>query len=255
MQLGVYPIYFGPIIVNLTIVFLGILVLALAIIQKIRGKRTHFFEVSLLLFLVGFLFMAIHGRLLQSILPISQPEKPLIDNNLTINYTLSNMLAYMAIPILVLILLKSDVSLEKLGLRIINLRKTTLYAVLGIIFNVFIFLVTNTFFGFTWISGYTLDGLFLWILLVAVVSVFIQTFFYIGILFNKYVTLENGFLLATISILAFQSYTSTTSYAWFVANIIGSSVKILVTWKTRNIYGATLMSVAVSLTEILIQVK
>lgn len=254
LQFGVYPFSFGPIIVNLTIIFLGIFVLALAIVQKMRVKRTHLFEICLLLLLVGFLFITIHGWLLQSILPISQPEKPLIDNNLTFNYTLSSILAYMVFPILVLIFLKSDVSLEKLGLRVLNTRKTTLYAFLGIIFNVFIFLFANAFFGFRWISGYTFDGLILWILLVTIVSVFAQTFFYIGILFNKYVTLENGFLLAIISILAYQSYNQPASFPWFIANIVGASAKILVTWKTRNIYGATLMSIAVGLTEILAQI-
>jgi hypothetical protein len=254
LQFGVYPFYFGPIIVNLSIVFLGLFVLALAIVQKIRVKRAYFFEVCLLLFLVGFLFITLHGWLLQAILPISQPEKPLIDNNLTYNYTLSNILAYMAFPILVLILLKSDASLEKLGLRVLNTRKTTLYAFLGIIFSVFIFLFTDTFFGVRWISGYTYDGLVLWILLVEVFSVFVQTFFYVGILFNKYVNLENGFLLAIISILASQSYTAPAPLPWIVANIIGSSAKILVTWKTRNIYGATLMGIATGLVDILIQV-
>jgi hypothetical protein len=159
----------------------------------------------------------------------------------------------MAFPILVLILLKSDVSLEKFGLRVLNIRKTTLYAFLGIIFSAFIFLFTNTFFGFRWISGYTSEGLVLWILLVTVVSVFIQSFFYVGILFNKYVTLENGFLLAIISILAFQSYTS-TSLPWFIAGILGSSAKIVVTWKTHNIYGATLMGITTNLVDILVQV-
>lgn len=255
LQFGVYPFYFGPVIVNLTIVVLGLFILTLAIVQKIRVKRTRFFEVSLLLFLVGFLFITIHGSLLQSILPISQPEKPLIDNNLTFNYTLTNILVYTVFPVLALFLVRSDVSVEKLGLSVFNTRKTAVYALLGTVSSVFIFLLTNAFFGFRWIFGYTSDGLALWILLVAIVSVFTQTFFYIGILFNKYVSLENGFLLAIISILAFQSYIGPTSIPWFVENIIVSSAKIFVTWKTRNIYGAALMSIAVSLTEILLQIR
>jgi len=48
------------------------------------------------------------------ILSILLPERPLIDNNLTFNYTLSNILAFMVFPLLVLILLKSDISSKKL---------------------------------------------------------------------------------------------------------------------------------------------
>ena len=47
------------------------------------------------------------------ILSILLPERPLIDNNLTFNYTPSNILAFMVFPLLVLILLKSDISLKK----------------------------------------------------------------------------------------------------------------------------------------------
>jgi len=166
---------------------------------------------------------------------------------------LSNALAFMILPILLLILLKSDVSLEALGLRAFNKKKTAIYTFLGVTFNVLIFLLINTFFGFKWISHYTPDGLVLWVFFVTFASVFIQTLFFFGILFNKYLTLENGVLLALISILAFQSFTA-ASLPWVLANILISCIKISVIWKTRNIYGAVLMSIATNLIDILIQI-
>lgn len=251
--LSVWPIYFGPVGINLSIILLGLFVLVLAIIRKFRGKQTCLFEVSFLLFLVGFLFLTLHGRLLQLIFPISVPEKPLVDNNLTFNYALANLLTYMVFPVLLLILLGRDVSLERVGLKLLNLRQTIYYAFIGLFFAVLLFLLSYAFFGFRWISEYTFDGLVLWILLVSFLSVFTQTFFYIGILFNGYLSHENGFLLATISILAPQLYIFASS-PWIVVNIIGSIAKIVVTWKTRNIYGAVLMSIAQNLIDILIQI-
>ena len=76
-------IFFGPVGVNLGVLSLGIVVLVLAIIKKLRGKRTCLFEVSIMLFLVSFLYFTLHSRFLQSVFPISLPEMPLIDNNLT----------------------------------------------------------------------------------------------------------------------------------------------------------------------------
>jgi hypothetical protein len=250
---GAWPIYFGPVGINLSIIFLGLFVLILAIIQKLRAKRTYLFEISFLLFLVGFVFLTLHGELLQYVFPISLPEKPLVDNNLTFNYALTNLLTYMVFPVLLLILFRSDFSLEKVGLKVLNLKKTVFFAFLGLIFSVFLFLLSYALLGFRWISEYTFDGLVLWILFVTILSVFTQTFFYNGILFNKYLNHENGFLLATISILAFQMFTQ-TSLPWIVVGTIGSAAKIAVTWKTRNIYGATLMGIILNLIDITIQI-
>lgn len=250
---GVWPIYFGPIGINLSIIVLGLLVLVLALIEKLRIKQTSLFEVSFLLLLVGFLFLTFHGRLLQFIFPISLPEKPLVDNNLTFNYALSNLITYLIIPVLFLVLVKSDVTLEQIGLKVLNFKKTILYVSLGSIFSASIFLFFYTFFGFRWIAEYTSDGLILWIFLVTILSVFLQNFFFIGLLFNKYQDHENGFLLSVISILAFHSFTM-VSFPWAVANVIGSAAKIVVTWKTRNIYGASLMGTITNLIDILIQI-
>jgi len=251
--IGIWRVFFGPIGINVGIVFLGLFVLLLATQRKLIGRETKFFEVSFLLFLVGFLYFTLHSRLLQLPFPVSIPEKPLVDNNLTFNYTLTSLLTFLAFPILLLIVMRSNASLKNLGLRVADSRRTISYAFLGIIFNIALFLLSYTLFGFRWIPEYTLDGLILWVLCVSFLSVFTQVFFFIGILFNKYLDNENSFLLAIISILAFQMFIS-SSLPWTIANMIASTAKVVVAWKTRNIYGAALMSIATNLTDILIQV-
>lgn len=253
MFIGIWRVFFGPIGINLGIILLGLVVLILAIKRKLVGRKTRFFEVSFLLFLVGFLYFTLHSRLLQLPFPVSLPEKPLVDNNLTFNYASTSLLTFLAFPVLMLIGMRSDVSLENLGLRVFDPRQTFSYAFLGTIFNVTLFLLSYTLFGFRWIPEYTFDGLVLWVLFVSLLSVFAQVFFFIGILFNKYSNSENSFILAIISILAFQLFIS-SSLPWIIANLIASTAKIVVTWRTRNIYGAVSMSVATNLTDILIQI-
>ena len=238
---------------NLGVIVLGFLVLILAIVKKHVKKETGLFEVSFLLFLVGFLYFTLHGRVLQLPFPISVPEKPLVDNNLTFNYTLTSLLTFIVFPVLLLFLLKSNVSLKSFGLEIVDSTQAVLYTSLGLIFVVSLLLISQTLFGFTWIPEYTFDGLVLWILFVSILSVFAQAFFFMGILFNRYLGYENGFLLATISILAFQMFISSSSY-WAISNIIGSIAKVTVTWKTRNIYGAASMSIITNLIDIFLQV-
>lgn len=253
MLFGVWNVYFGLVGINLSVILLGLFVLVLAIIRKLRAKRTCLFEFSFLLLLVGFLYFTFHGRLLQSIFPISLPEKPLIDNNLTFNYASTSLLTFLVFPVLLLILLRSDVSLKRFGLKVLDFKQTIFYASLGLIFMVFLSLLSHALFGFIWISEYTFTGFVLWVLLVTILSVFTQNFFFIGILFNRYLSRENCFLLAIISILAFQMFTH-TSLPWAVVNIVGSTVKIVVTWKTRNIYGAALMGITSNLIDTLIQI-
>ena len=250
---GVWHIYLGPIGINLGVIFLAFFVLVLAVIQKLRSRRTCFFEISYLLILVGFLYFTLHGRILQLVFPISLPEQPLVDNNLTFNYTLTSLLTFIIFPILLMKILKSDVSLSRFGLKISNFKQTILYAFFGTVFAVLLFWVSNRFLGFKWVSGYTADGLLLWVLLVNIVSVFAQTFFFVGVLFNSYSRNENTILVGIISILALQFFVS-ASFPWIVINIIGFVAKILVTWKSHNIYGATLMSIATNMLEILLQI-
>lgn len=253
MLFGAWPIYFGPVGLNVSAIFLGLLVLIFSIARKKRGGQTPLFEVSWLLFLVGFLFLTFHGRLLQVIFPISLPERPLLDNNLTFNYALANLLAFLIFPVLMLRLMRSDVSLDTVGLRAVNLTKTTLYSSLGCILNVLFLWLGNTFFGYRWVSGHTLSGLVLWVLLVSALSVFSQTFFFIGILFNKYLSYENGLVLAAISIFAVQAF-AYSMLPWVIINIIGSAVKITVTLRTRNIYGAACIGIVTNLVEISLQI-
>ena len=173
---GARPVSFGPAIINLSIILLGLLVLVLAIVMRLRGKKARFFEVSFLLFLVG------------------------------------------------------------------------------LVFGVSLFWFSYALFGFRWISDFTFDGLILWFLLVTILSVLTQTFFFVGILFNMYLSHENGFLLAIISVAAFQTFTYPPSLPWVVVNIVGSTAKIVITYKTRNIYGAALMGIIPNLIDVLIQV-
>lgn len=208
MFLNVWRVYFGPVGINLNIILFGFLVLLVAIFRRLRGKKTSLFEVSFLLFLVGFLYSTFHDRLLQYIFPVSLPEKPLLDNNLTFNYTLTGLLTFLVFPVLLLIVLKSDVSFETVGLKVSDFKKTASYALLGSFFSGFVLLLFHASFGFRWISEYSFAGLVLWVLLVTILSVFLQIFFFTGVLFHKYLNHENGFLLAAISILAFQLFIS-----------------------------------------------
>ncbi len=253
MSIGIWRVFFGPVGVNVGVILLGLVVLILATQRRLVGRETRFFEVSFLLFLVGFLYFTLHSRLLQAPFPVSVPEKPLVDNNLTFNYASTSLLAFLAFPVGLLMAMRSKVSLKTLGLTDLDSRQTVSYALLGAVFNVTLFLLAHTLFGFRWISDYTLDGLLLWVLLVSLLSVFVQVFFFIGILFKKYSDRENAFLLAIISILAFQMFIS-SSLPWTIANMMASTAKIVVTWKTRNIYGAALMSIVTNLTDISIQV-
>ena len=253
MVFGVWHVYFGPFGINLGVILLGLLVLVLAITKKFRGKQTYLFEISFLLFIVGFLYHTLHGRFLLSIFPIPLPEKPLVDNNLTFNYASTSLLTFLVIPVLLLIIAKRGVSLESLGLEVPDSKQTIFYIFLGVIFNVFLFSLSYTFFGFKWILEYTIDGLVLWIILVSILSVLAQTFFFMGILFNRYFNRENSVLLFTISILAFQMFIS-ASLPWIMTNLVGSAAKVLATWKTRNIYGAALMRITTNLIDILIQI-
>ncbi len=253
MCIGIWRVFLGPIGINVGIILLGLVVLILATKQKLVGRESGFFEVSFLLFLVGCLYFTLHSRLLQVPFPVSIPEKPLVDNNLTFNYALTSFLTFLAFPVLLLKGMRSNVSWKNLGLRVRDVRQTFSYAFLGTVFNATLFLLAYTLFGFRWIPEYTLDGLILWVLLVSLLSVSAQVFFFIGILFNKYADYEHSLLLAMISILAFQMFIS-SSEPWTIANMIASAAKIVITWKTRTIYGAASMSIVTNLMDIFIQV-
>jgi hypothetical protein len=253
LSFGIWRIYLGPTGLNIGIIILGLIVLVLAIAKKLSRKETKLFEISFLLFLVGFLYFTLHGRVLQLPFPISLPEIPLVDNNLTFNYASTSLLTFLVFPVSALAIAKRDVSFKSLGLTISDSKKTVFFGLFGIAFNVCLFLVSHALFGFRWIAEYTFDGLVLWILLVSVLSVFTQSFFFVGVLFNRYLNSEHSILLAIVSILAFQMFVSAT-LLWIVIGVIGSVAKIVVTYKTRSIYGATLMSIASNIVDIFVEI-
>ena len=129
-------------------------------------------------------------------------------------------------------------------------KQTILCPFYGSVFSILFFLTAHTLFGFKWIPEYTFNGLVLWILLVTIPTIFAQTFLFVGILFNSYSNRENDILLHArfVSVSGFQLSTS-ASLPWTVAKIIGSVAKTMVTWKTRNIYGAALMGTTSNLVD------
>jgi len=254
LQFGAHPIYFGFIGANLATLFVVLIVLGIALLYRVRRKETRLFELSLQLFLVSFTFVTLHGRLLQYLFPVSLPERPLIDNNLALNYAVTNFLAYAAVPILVIIFWNRRVSAGEIGLRVNNVKKTAEYSVLGTIFVSAVFLVTDQFFHQQWVEGYTSSGLILWVLLVSVVSVILQTLFFAGILFNSYLGKENTLLLALVAVFAFQSYVGPNSLPWQICDMVTFASKVFVTWKTKSVYGATLMAITTNLIELAFQI-
>jgi hypothetical protein len=184
--------------------------------------------------------------------PISLPERPLFDNGLTLNYALTNAIAYTVVPVIAIFVLNRRVTVEDLGFRVTNWKRTAAYSAAGIVLASAFFLATDVFFHQQWVQGYTQDGMILWIVLVSVVSVVLQTVFFVGILFNRFVGKENVLLLAVIACLAYQSYII-NSLPWQICSTLTFVTMLFVTRKTRNVFGACLIAVAVSLIEITVQ--
>jgi hypothetical protein len=152
----------------------------------------------------------------------------------------------------VIFALNKHVTVENLGFRVNSWKKTAAYSAVGLVISSALFLTTDAFFHQQWVQGYTQDGMILWIFLVSVVSVVLQTVFFVGILFNRFVGKENLLLLAVIAWLAYQSYMS-NSLPWQICSMLTFATTLFVTWKTRNVFGACLIAVAVSLIEIAFQ--
>jgi hypothetical protein len=253
-QFGAHPIYYGLIGLNVTTLFLTVVVLVIAFAVMLNRKKTRLFELSLLLFIVSFLFVTLHGRLLQYAFPISLPEKPLIDNNLTINYFLTNTLTYALFPILAIAIIEKKISAQEIGLKINYAKGTIKYTILGVFLVSSIYLLTNSFFHQQWISAYTFDGLIAWVILVTITSTFLQTLFYNGILFSRYLGKENALILGLIALFAFQSYVAPNPLPWIICNMLTVSCELFVTWKTRSIYGAVSMAITVGIIELVLQI-
>jgi hypothetical protein len=254
LQFGAHPAFFGLIGFNVTAVLVAVAVLLVALFQRSRRRETRLFELAFLLFLVSFTFMTLHGRLLQYMLPFHLPEQPLIDNNLTLNYFAANVLTYAAFPLLAILIINRHFSAEKLGLKVNNGKKTAAYTVLGIMFASSIFAVSDHFVHQQWVNGYTSEGLVTWVLLVTIASAFLQTIFYAGVLFNRYLEKENVLLLGLIGVFAFQSFVAPNSLPWQATSMLIFSSELFVTWKTRSVYGAASIAIAVGLIELTLQI-
>ena len=140
--------YFGPIGVNFGVIVVGLIVFIIGVYEYYSKRETCLFKISCQLFLVGILYFTLHGRLLQIVLPIQLPEKPLVDNILTINYTLTSILTFIFFPLLLNLLMRNDTKFERLGLKVASIKKMVKYTFLGLIFNIALFLTSNTFFGY-----------------------------------------------------------------------------------------------------------
>lgn len=255
MSLPIYarPMYFGPIGINATTLAVSLVVFGIAVFLTLRHKQTKLFEVALLLFLLGFVFQTFHGVIIQQYMfPIALPERPLFDNGLTLNYALTNVIAYTIVPIAAIFALNRRITIEDLGFKVNCWKKTVTYSAAGLLLSAAFFLMTDAFFHQQWVQGYTQDGVILWIGLVSVVSVVLQTVFFVGVLFNRYIGKVNRLLLSVIAWLAYQSYMS-SSLPWQLCSTLTFATTLVVTWKTRNVFGACLIAVAVSLIEIAFQ--
>jgi hypothetical protein len=255
MSLPIYarPMYFGPIGINATTLAVSLVVFAIAVFLTLRHKQTRLFEWALLLFLLGFVFQTFHGIIIQQFMfPISLPERPLFDNGLTLNYALTNVITYTIVPIIAIFALNRRVTVDDLGFRVNNWKRTAAYSAVGLVLSSALFLATNAFFHQQWVQGYTQDGMILWVSLVSVVSVALQTLFFVGILFSRFIGKVNMLFLAVITWLAYQSYLF-NSLPWQICSMLTFATMLFVTSKTRNVFGACLIAVAVSLIEIVSQ--
>lgn len=255
MSLPIYarPMYYGPLGINATILAIALVVFGIAVLLKLTHKQTKLFECALLLLLLSFIFQTFHGIIILYIFPISLPERPLFDNNLTLNYTLTNVIAYIIVPIIAILALHRHLTVDDFGFRVNNWKRTAIYSTATLVFASALFLTTEVLFHQQWVQEYTQEGMIIWIALVSIISVVLQTVFFVGMLFNRFVGKENTLLLAVISLLAYQSYISANSLPWQICSIITFATTLFVTWKTRNIYGACLIAVTISLIEIAFQ--
>lgn len=245
--------YFGPIGVNVTTLAIALAVFAIATFQKFRHRQTGLFEWALLVVLLTFVFQTFHGVIIQQMFHISLPEQPLYDNNLTLNYTFTNIIAYTLVPVLAIFALNRKITAQDLGFKVSSWKRTAAYTGAGLFSASAVFLAADFFFHQQWVQAYTPDGMVLWIALVSVFSVVLQSVFFFGLLFNRFLGKENILLLAVITVLAYMSYLGANTLPVQAAAILTFSIKLYVTWKTRNVIGACVIAVAISLIEIALQ--
>jgi len=251
----VWHIYLDSIGVSVNLLVLSLAVLSIGLYKRWKGVKTRFFFIALLIAFVGIAYFTLHGRILQLIFPISLPENPF--HFMTIaNYFTTVALTFVVFPMLFLFF-TNQLDAGKLGLKVKNARRTLRLTMLGACVNSFIavlpFLISILFsWGYKWPFSYTTTDLLLWFVLVSGVATWMQTFFFLGILFHNHTDSENPILLFLMSTLTFLMFIPLTVFTPFF--ILGLGVEAYITLKTRNVYGAMLihsLGVAISTTLVL----
>ncbi len=140
LPISAHPTYYGLFGLNITTLLIAVAAVLIATVLKAAHRKTRLYEWALPAFLLSFVFLTLHGRLIQFIFPIALPEQPLFDNSLTLNYLLTNVLAYAVVPLLAIALLnrQSRATLD-LGLKVGDKKRTIRYTVLGTVFASTIF--------------------------------------------------------------------------------------------------------------------
>jgi hypothetical protein len=138
MSLPIYarPMYYGPLGINATILAIALVVFGIAVLLKLKQKQTKLFEYTLLLLLLSFIFQSFYGTIMQYIFSISLPERPLFDNQVTLNYTLTTVIAYTLVPIIAILALHRHLAVGDLVFRVNNWKRRAICSAAGLVFCV-----------------------------------------------------------------------------------------------------------------------
>ncbi len=210
-----WHIYLDSIGISINLMILSLTVLLIGLYKRWKGVKTRFFSIAFLIALVGVAYWSLHGRILQLIFPISLPENPF--NFMTIaNYVTTVALTFVIFPILFLSF-SDQLDAGKLGLRVKNARYTVRLTMLGACVNSLITILPTVIsillsWSYKWPFSYTMLDLLLWFVFVTGVATWMQLFFFLGVLFHKYVDLENPKLLFLLSTLTFLNVHTTNSF-------------------------------------------
>jgi len=238
----VWHIYLDSVGVSVNLLVLSLVVLLIGLYKKWKGVKTRLFSMAFLIALVGIAYFSLHGRILQLIFPISLPENPF--HFMTIaNYVTTVALTFVVFPVLFLFF-SNQLDVEKLGLKVKNLRHKLRLALFGVCINSFLAALPTVIsillsWSYKWPFSPTTSDLLLWFVLVTGVATWMQIFFFLGVLFHNYVDSENPLLLFLLSTLTFLMFTQLTVFTPLF--IIGHGVEAYITFKTGNIYEAMLI--------------
>jgi len=239
----VWHIYLDSVGISVNLLVLSLAVLVIGLYRRWKGTKTRLFSTAFLISFVGIAYFTLHGRILQSIFPISLPENPF--HHMTIaNYATTVTLTFVVFPLLFL-LFTNQLDAGKLGLRIQDVRHTLRLTLFGACVNSFITVLPIAVsillsLSYKWPPfSHTTTDLLLWFVLVTGIATWMQVFFFLGILFHNHIDSENPILLFLISTLTFLMFVPLTVFTPFF--ISGLCVEAYITLKTRNIYGAMLI--------------